>query len=73
MTVEQSKQGSACHEPQCSLSFSDPTEDSTLEKVMISTARQFRNAIIDCGRFNWMWKWDMVDAFKNILAVLRDL
>jgi hypothetical protein len=68
MTAEQSKQGLAGHEPQCSLSFSDPIEDSTLEKLVISTARQFRNAIIDRGHFNWMWKWVVVVELFIVLG-----
>jgi len=47
-------------------SFNDAINDLALEKVNMSTARKFGYSVIDCGVGARMWKWDLVDAYKNI-------
>jgi len=54
-------------------SFNDAIQEYALEKVHMSTARQFGYTVVDCGYGARMWKWDMDDAYKNIPAKICDL
>ncbi len=38
----------------------------------MSTARRFVHSLVDCGQAARMWKFDMVDAYKNIPAATSD-
>ncbi|MEI6398127.1 MAG: hypothetical protein WCO71_05090, partial [Pseudomonadota bacterium] len=51
-------------------SLNDAVDELRLEKVLMSTARKFGYALMDCGRGARIWKWDLVDAYKNIPAAL---
>jgi hypothetical protein len=52
-------------------SLNDAIDNLALEKVSMSTA--FGHSVIDCGPSARMWKWDLVDAHKNIPAAVADL
>jgi hypothetical protein len=52
-------------------SFNEAVDELALEKVNMSTARKFGHSVIDCGKGARMWKWDLVDAYKNIPAPLE--
>jgi hypothetical protein len=54
-------------------SFNDNIEKTELEKVKMSSARQFGHRVIEAGRNCIMAKPDIVDAYKNIPARLEDL
>ena len=54
-------------------SFNDAIIEESLEKVHMSTAREFGYTVIDCGRGARMWKWDMDNAYKNLPAKICDL
>jgi hypothetical protein len=54
-------------------SFNDAISDLALEKVHMSTARKFGYSVIDCGIGAKMWKWDLVDAYKNIPVPLSQV
>ncbi len=54
-------------------SFNDMIIEDALEKVHMSTARQFGYTVYECGRGARMWKWDMCDAYKNLPAKSDDL
>jgi hypothetical protein len=54
-------------------SFNDAIDEQKLEKVRMSTARTFGYSVADCGPGARMWKWDQVDAYKNVPARLEDL
>jgi hypothetical protein len=54
-------------------SFNDAICDLALEKVHMSTARRFGYSVIDCGVGARMWKWDLVDAYKNIPVPLNQV
>ncbi len=54
-------------------SFNDAIEEDKLEKIKMSSAKQFGYSIIECGRHARMWKFDMVDAYKNLPAATSDL
>jgi hypothetical protein len=47
-------------------SFNDCVDELHLEKVNMSTARQFGYSVVDCGIGARLYKWDLVDAYKNI-------
>jgi hypothetical protein len=55
------------------LSFNDAIAELALEKVSMSSARLFGYSVVDCGVGARMWKYDMVDAYKNIPAAQQDL
>ena len=54
-------------------SFNDAVIDIALEKVTMSTARQFGYSVADCGPGARLWKWDMDSAYKNLPARVEDL
>jgi hypothetical protein len=54
-------------------SFNDNIEKTELEKVKMSSARQFGHRIIEAGKNCIIAKPDIVDAYKNIPARLEDL
>jgi hypothetical protein len=54
-------------------SLNDAIDDLALEKVSMSTAKVFGYSVVDCGPAARMWKWDLVDAYKNIPATIQDL
>ncbi len=54
-------------------SLNDAINGLALEKVSMSTAKAFSYSVIDCGPSARMWKWDLVDAYKNIPAAVADL
>jgi hypothetical protein len=54
-------------------SFNDAIDELALEKVSMSTARKFGYSVIDCGVNARMWKWDLVDAYKNIPVPIYQL
>jgi len=54
-------------------SYNDAINESALEKVSMSSARLFGYSVQDCGLGARMWKFDMVDAYKNIPAAQQDL
>jgi len=53
--------------------FNDNVDTSRMEKVRMSTAKEFGYTVIDCGSGARMWKFDMSDAYKNLPARLEDL
>jgi hypothetical protein len=54
-------------------SLNDAIDDHALEKVVMSTAKSFGYSIVDCGPGARMWKYDLVDAYKNVPAAVTDL
>ncbi len=54
-------------------SFNDAIHGDALECVHMATAKSFSYSVVDCGKNCIMWKWDMVDAYKNIPTALPDL
>jgi hypothetical protein len=54
-------------------SFNEAIDELKLEQVFMSTARKFGYSVIDCGRGARMWKWDLVDAYKNIPVPISSL
>jgi len=50
------------------LSFNDAIDEDDLEKLYMSTARFYGYSVVECGRGARMWKYDFVDAYKNIPA-----
>jgi hypothetical protein len=54
-------------------SFNDNIEKTELERVRMSSARQFGHMVLEAGRNSIMAKPDIVDAYKNIPARLEDL
>jgi hypothetical protein len=53
-------------------SFNDAIHEDALEYVHMAT-ESFGYSVVDCGKNCVMWKWDMVDAYKNIPSALPDL
>ncbi len=53
-------------------SLNDAIDELALEKVTMSSAKAFGYSVIDCGPGARMWKWDLVDAYKNIPASPAD-
>jgi len=53
--------------------FNAAIDESRVEKVHMSTARDFGYAVMECGRHARMWKYDMADAYKNLPAKISDL
>ena len=53
-------------------SFNDNVIDNALEKVNMSTARQYGYSVVDCGHNARMWKYDMDNAYKNLPAKTSD-
>ncbi len=54
-------------------SFNDAIHGDALDYVHMATAKSFSYSVVDCGKNCVMWKWDMVDAYKNIHTALPDL
>jgi hypothetical protein len=54
-------------------SFNDNIDKTELERVKMSSARQFGHMVMEAGRNCIMAKPDIVDAYKNIPARLEDL
>jgi hypothetical protein len=54
-------------------SFNDAFHEDALEYVHMATAKSFSYSVVDCWKNCVMWKWDMVDAYKNIPTALPDL
>jgi hypothetical protein len=46
--------------------FNDYVDELRLEKVNNGNAQQFGYLVMDCGVGALMYKWDLVDAYKNI-------
>jgi hypothetical protein len=54
-------------------SFNEAIDEQKLEQVFMSTAKKFGYSVIDCGHNASMWKWDLVDAYKNIPVPISSL
>jgi hypothetical protein len=54
-------------------SLNDAIDDLALEKVVMSTAKSFGYSVDDCSPGALMWKYDLVDAYKNIPAAVTYL
>ncbi len=54
-------------------SFNDNIDINLMEKVHMSSAREFGYLIMKCGRNALMSKFDLKDAYKNIPAKINDL
>jgi len=54
-------------------SFNDAVDSHELQKVYMSTAKNFGYTVIDCGSKARMWKFDLSDAYKNLPAKTADL
>jgi len=54
-------------------SYNDAVNETALEKVSMSSARLFGYTLVECGLGARMFKYDMVDAYKNIPAATGDL
>jgi hypothetical protein len=54
-------------------SFNENIDELKLEKVSMSTAKKFGHSVIDCDVGARMWKWDLVDAYKNIPVPISSL
>jgi len=48
-------------------STNDSIDEARLPKLTMSTARDFSYSVLEAGRGALMWKFDLKDAFKNIL------
>jgi hypothetical protein len=46
---------------------------NTLEKIEMSSAKLFSFSILECGTGSKMWKFDFVDAYKNVPVPVNDL
>jgi len=55
------------------LSFNSNIDPNAMEKVKMSSAKEFGFIVKKCGRFAVMSKSDLKDAYKNIFAKLKDL
>jgi len=53
--------------------LNDNMEEAALEKVVMVTAREVGYRIVACGAGARLWKFDFVDAYKNIPNRLADL
>ncbi len=53
-------------------SCNDAIHEDALEYVHMAT-ESFGYSVVDGGKNCVMWKWDMVDAYKNIPTALPDL
>jgi len=53
--------------------FNDNVDTSRMEKVRMSSAKEFGYSVVECGIGARMWKFDMTDAYKNLPAKLADL
>jgi hypothetical protein len=54
-------------------SFNDAIDTVNLEKVNMSSARNFGYSVVDCGPGSRMWKYDQTDAYKNLPARTDDV
>jgi len=54
-------------------SFNDNIDSLRLEKVHMSSAREYGYLLKKCGKGAWMSKFDIQNAYKNFLAKLCDL
>jgi len=54
-------------------SLNEAIDELKLEQVFMSTAKKFGYSVIDCGHNASMWKWDLVDAYKNIPVPISSL
>lgn len=54
-------------------SFNDNVNLNSLEKVWMTSAREFGYTLKDCGKNSNMSKSDIKDAYKNVPAPLKDL
>jgi len=55
------------------LSFNSNVELNEMEKVQMCSARCFSYSVAEAGKFAWMAKIDMCDAYKNVPAKIEDL
>ena len=53
-------------------SFNDNVDEQAVPKVRMSSARQFRQAVLRAGKGALMSKLDMKDAYKNVPAKVED-
>ena len=54
-------------------SFNENIDINMLEKIRMSSARNFGFTLKSCGKNSRFSKFDMQDAYKNVLAPLKDL
>ena len=54
-------------------SFNDAIDQNLMEKVHMTSAREFGFAIMKCGKNAVMSKFDQKDAYKNVPAKLNEL
>ncbi len=54
-------------------SFNDNVDSLALEKITMSSAKNFGFSVIRCGKDSIFAKTDIVDAYKNVPAKIEDL
>ena len=55
------------------LSLNSNVDDRKVEKVVMCSARCFSYSVQEAGKFAWIAKLDMCDAYKNVPAKTEDL
>jgi hypothetical protein len=55
------------------LSFNDNVDDGKLEKIFMSSSKQFSKTLFEAGKDATFSKFDFVDAYKNVLVKIFDL
>jgi hypothetical protein len=53
-------------------SFNSNVDEEKLEKVYMSSAQKFSKTLLEAGANSKMYKFDLVDAYKNVPAKLED-
>jgi hypothetical protein len=53
-------------------SFNSNVDEEKLEKVYMSSAQKFSKTLLEAGPNSKMYKFDLVDAYKNVPAKLED-
>jgi hypothetical protein len=52
--------------------FNSAVDEEKLEKVYMSSAKKFSRSVVEAGQYAKMFKFDLVDAYKNVPAKVSD-
>jgi hypothetical protein len=53
-------------------SFNSAVHEEKLEKVYMTSVKKFSQSLVEAGQDTKMWKFDLVDAYKNVPAKVED-
>jgi hypothetical protein len=53
-------------------SFNSAVHEEKLEKVYMTSVKKFSQTLVEAGQDAKMWKFDLVDAYKNVPAKVED-